>query len=372
MKIALLGGEPVYISRFRGHLLRALEERGHRVVAWAGARDAAVERELTAAGIGFASFPFRRTGIRPDRELHTLLTLCTLLRRERPDLLITTTPKLIGYGGIAARLARIPRSVALVTGLGMAFDPPRGLIEHARSLCAQLILQCGLRHSSLVVFYNPDDRDTLAHLGVLHPNQIALLLDGSGVDVAHFAASPVPSDPVTFLLLGRLLHSKGVTDFINAAQLVKAQHPQARFQLLGDLDATHPQSIGETHLREAQRAGIEYLGFHQDVRPYLDAATVVVVPSQQREGLPRAILEAFATGRPVIASDIPGCRHAVSPRHTGWLVPPSSPAALAAAMSEVIADPAGTAALGLACRAEAEQRFAVERITAQLISAMGA
>jgi glycosyltransferase involved in cell wall biosynthesis len=372
VKIALLGGDPVYITRFRGHLLRALKERGHTVVAWGGAPDASVARELAAAGIGFESFPFDRTGARPDRELRTVLTLRDLLRRERPDLLIATTPKLIGYGSIAARWAGTPRSVALVTGLGMAFDTPQRLAEDVYRHCAQIILKLALRNSSLVVFYNPDDREELLRLGVLPHTQATLLLNGSGVDVEHFSASAVPSQPVTFLLLGRLLRSKGVLDFVAAARTLKVQHPSARFQLLGDLDARHPHSIGAAKLDEAQHSGIEYLGAHADVRPYLNAATVVVVPSQQREGLPRVILEAFATGRPVLASDVPGCRHAVSPNRTGWLVPPRSPDELQAAMLSVIEQPQRAVSMGASCRLQAEQRFAVERITAQLIQAIEA
>lgn len=372
MKIALLGGEPLYIARFRGHLLRALKQRGHEVVAWAGASDPAVKQELARSGIGFDSFPFHRTGARPDRELHTLLALRDLLRRERPDLLITTTPKLIGYGGLAARWAGSPRCVSLVTGLGMAFDTPQRLTEDVLKHCAQLILKSALRSSSLVVFYNPDDRDELLRLGVLPHTQATLLINGSGVDVEHFAASTVPSQPVTFLLLGRLLRSKGVLDFIDAARALKGQHPTARFQLLGDLDASHPHSIGAARLQEAQRDGIEYLGAQADVRPYLNEATVVVVPSQQREGLPRVILEAFATGRPVIASDVPGCRHAVSPERTGWLVPPCSATELQSAMLRIIENPGRAVSMGSSCRLQAEQRFAVARITAQLIQAIEA
>jgi glycosyltransferase involved in cell wall biosynthesis len=372
VKIVLLGGEPVYIARFRGHLLRALHGRGHHVQAWAGAADREVQRELQAAGIGFAHFPFQRTGLRPDHELETLFTLRRMLQRERPDLLICSTPKLIGYGGLAAHWAGIPRSMALVTGLGMAFDAPLHLVDRVRTYCAQRILKSALTHSSLVALYNPDDRDTLLDLGILEPQQATLLLDGSGVDLAHFTASAVPIHPITFLLLGRLLHSKGILEFMTAARHLKQQYPTARFQLLGDLDAGHPHSIGHARLQEAQRAGIEWLGYQQDVRPHLNGATVIVVPSQQREGLPRVILEAFATGRPVIASDIPGCRHAVTPQHTGWLVPARSVAALQAAMLEVIQHPERAIAMSSHCRAEAERRFDVERITRQLIQAIEA
>jgi glycosyltransferase involved in cell wall biosynthesis len=362
----------VYLARFRGHLLRSLQQRGHRVLAWAGAPDREVERELQAGGIEFASFPFQRTGLRPDREFRTLLALRRMLGRERPDLVITTSPKLIAYAGVAARLANVPRTVALVTGLGLAFDTPTGWLQRSRNRCAQMLIKSALTHSSLVVFYNPEDRDTLLEQRVLGRQQTTLLLSGSGVDLQHFCASPVPSNPVTFLLLGRLLHSKGVLDFVTAAAQLKPRHPQVRFQLLGDLDAKHPHSIGKDQLQQAQRAGIEYLGYQQDVRPYLAAATVVVVPSQQREGLPRVILEAFATGRPVIATDIPGCRHVVTPGQTGWLVPARSVEALQMAMLQVLEHPERATALGTFCRAHAERRFGVEHITQRLIQAIGA
>jgi glycosyltransferase involved in cell wall biosynthesis len=372
VKIALLGGEPVYIARFRGHLLRMLRQRGHEVLALAGAPDTVVADELAQSGIAFRSFEFDRTGLNPIRELGTLTGLRRVLLGERPDLLITTSPKLIAYGGIAARLAKVPRHVALVTGLGLAFERPHGVAQALRQRAATLLLRTALQRASLVVCYNPDDLDTLRRLQVLSAQQATLLLPGSGVDLDHFSASPVPTEPITFMLLGRLVRSKGVLDFVAAAQRVKTQYPEVRFQLVGDLDSMHPHSIGHDELQAARRAGVEHFEYQSDVRAALRRATVIVVPSQQREGMPRVILEAFASGRPVLVSDVPGCRHAVAPGQTGWIVPPQSPEALATAMLEIVKSPARAVTMGTACRAVAEQRFSVRDNVVRLIQALDA
>lgn len=372
MKVAVIGGEPSYMLRFRGPLLHALLQRGHEVVAITGAQDVAVDASLQAMGVRPRSFPLQRAGVHPWRELRTLRSLTTLLRREQPDLVIANTLKLIAYGGIATRRAGVPRYASLVTGLGTPFLTPRGLRERLVQRTARVLLKLGLERSEVTVFHNPDDRDTLHALGLLRQDQRSLVVDGSGVDLSHFEATPVPTDPLSFLFLGRILLSKGATDFINAALIVKREHPEVQFSLVGSRDRAHPHSLPQAEVDRANQNGIALLDHQADVRPCLERASVLVVPSHEREGMPRSILEAFASGRPVIASDVPGCRHAVEHGKTGWLIPHKSPSDLAAAMQHIVDDPQRAVRLGPQCRAIAERRFDQRRITQQLIEALRA
>jgi glycosyltransferase involved in cell wall biosynthesis len=369
MKIALIGGEPAYMLRFRGHLLAALQRRGHEVLSVCGGDDPESSAGLQALGVRYLSLPLDRAGAHPGRELHTLQRLTAILRREKPDLTLANSLKLIGYSGIASRLAGVPRSAALVTGLGVTFAPPRGPRERALQRVARVLLKLGLEPCDCVVFHNPEDERLVRDLGLLRPTQHSAVVDGSGVDLQHFTASPVPTDPVRFLFMGRVIESKGALDFIEAALLVKAHFAQAQFCLLGWRDPSHPHALPQSALERAAAHGIEVIDHQRDVRPELQRATVLVVPSHHREGLPRSMLEAFACARPVLASDVPGCRHALEPG-SGWLVPQQSPAALAQAMRQVCAHPESASQLGPACRALCERRFDVERVTAQILAAL--
>lgn len=369
MKIALIGGEPAYMLRFRGHLLGALHQRGHQVLAVCGGDDPESSTGLQNLGARYLPLPLDRAGTHPGRELHTLQQLTTLLRREKPDLTLANSLKLIGYSGIAARLAGVPRSAALVTGLGVTFAPPRGVREQALQRVARVLLKLGLDPCDRVLFHNPDDERLVRDLGLLRPEQHSAVVDGSGVDVHHFTPNPVPTDPVRFLFMGRVIESKGALDFIEAALLVKGHFPAAQFCLLGWRDPSHPHALPQSAIERATRHGIEVIDHQRDVRPELQRASVLVVPSHHREGLPRSILEAFACARPVIASDVPGCRHALEPG-TGWLVPQQSPTALAQAMRDVCQHPESASALGPACRTLCERRFDVARVTAQTIDAL--
>jgi glycosyltransferase involved in cell wall biosynthesis len=193
---------------------------------------------------------------------------------------------------------------------------------------------------------------------------------GSGVDLARFASAPLPPGPPTFLLIARLLRDKGVVEYVEAARRVRKRRPDARFQLLGPLDP-NPAAISRAELEAWVAEGaIEYLGETRDVRPYLAKATVYVLPSYYREGLPRSIVEAMAMGRPIITTDAPGCRETTVDGQNGYLVPSRDSAALAAAAMRFADDPALAHAMGRRSRQIAEARFDVNRINAALLAAM--
>ena len=194
---------------------------------------------------------------------------------------------------------------------------------------------------------------------------------GSGIDTRRFTAAPVPAGPPVFLLVARLLGNKGLNEFVAAARAVRARHPGVRCQLLGPVDI-NPAAITPAQLAAWQAEGaIEYLGETRDVAPYFAASSVFVLPTWYREGLPRTILEAMATGRAVITSDAPGCRDAVTDGWNGLLVPPRDSAALTAAMQRFVDDPGLAATMGGRSRERAEAVYDVRKVNRLLLTTMG-
>jgi glycosyltransferase involved in cell wall biosynthesis len=193
---------------------------------------------------------------------------------------------------------------------------------------------------------------------------------GSGVDLAHYAASPVPPGPPVFLFLGRLLRDKGIAEYVAAARLVRARHPAARFQIAGWLDP-NPQSLTRRDFDDVVADGtIEYLGASEDVRPQLAAAHVLVLPSY-REGTPRSVLEAMSMNRAVITSDAPGCRETIVDGDSGLIVPVRNAPALAAAMIRLIASPALLTRLAAAGHARAAELYDARKVAAAMLAALG-
>jgi glycosyltransferase involved in cell wall biosynthesis len=302
----------------------------------------------------------------PLVEFRVFGELIALYRDLRPALVHHVSLKAVLYGGIAARVAKIQRSVSSLTGMGYLFS--------ASSLSARfvaLLVRFGLRvalRGSLrrVIVQNRDDLRTLAARGVVPSHRIDLIR-GSGVDLARFRRQPLPTGTPTVLLVARMLVDKGVVEFLDAAELLLERGVQARFVLVGGVDAHNPASLSEHYIAGRQRGSdIEWLGQRRDVADLLRSSTIVCLPSYH-EGLPKVLLEAAATGRPMVATDIPGCREVVVHDVTGLLVPVREVEALADAIQSLLEDPARCERLGAAARAKAEAEFGADRIVAQTL-----
>ena len=227
-----------------------------------------------------------------------------------------------------------------------------------------------LRGAHIVFFQNPDDEQLFRASGLVGRGQRRVRINGSGVDLEHYAPAPLPDGPLIFLMVGRLLREKGVFEFVEAAGRVKALRPAARFQLLGGLDP-NPTSITEEALRRLQEDGtIEYLGTVTDVRPMIEDAHVIVLPSYH-EGMPRSVLEGMSMGRAIITTDAPGCRETVETGENGFLVPVRDTDALTAAMLDLIDDRGKVSAMGAKSRQMAELRFDVHAVNQVILESMG-
>lgn len=336
---------------YRMGLLRRLQQDGHEVLILAPL-DGAVEK-LRQAGMAVHELSLSPRSVNPVLDLRLLHDLYRAYRRLQPDLVVHYTIKPNIYGSLAAHAAGIT-SLCITTGLGYTF-----VNENWISGVARWLYRLAFRYPREVWFLNEDDRQAFLARQLVPPDK-ALLLKGEGIDTEHFQPAPWPQHaPAThFLLIARLLWDKGVGEFVEAARQLRARYPHCRFQLLGPCDSANPSALQRDRLAAWEREGvIEYLGVADDVRPAIAAADCVVLPSY-REGIPRTLLEAAAMARPLIVTDVPGCREVVQPGRTGLMCAPRSAAALAQCMEDFLALPdAARQQMGAAGRAFVCEHF---------------
>lgn len=372
-KIAVLAGYAPSLLNFRGSLLATLAKAGHQVVACAPGEDERVRSSLQAMGIGYRPVSLVRGGTNPLQDMSGIVALARLFRDLRPDILLSYTVKPVIYGSLAARLAGIPNIYSMITGLGYAFiDQDRNQRRYSkRHLIGKLIqtlYRVSLASNQKIFFQNPDDIADFTRLGLIDPNKV-VLINGSGVDLDHYCAQPMPTNkPLTFLLIARLLRDKGIREYAEAAAIIRHSYPDTLFRLVGPFDTSNPAAITPDELADYKQ--IEYLGATQDVRPFLADTDVYVLPSY-REGTPRTVLEAMATGRAIITTDAPGCRETVIHGENGFLVPVRDAKALAAAMQRFLEDPHLAAVMGRRSRAMAEEKYDVHKVNQVIMAAMG-
>lgn len=371
-RIAVICSYTVSLVNFRFRLLKAMVDNGHEVIALGPEHDQPTIDTLASIGVRFVQIPMARAGLNPLQDLGTLRAMTARLREIAPDVVLAYTMKPIVYGLIAARLAGVRERHALVTGLGYVYSDEGA---DARRLTvrriATMLYRIALRGDGRVFVYNDaDDQDIRKGRMVSDLSRIVPVA-GSGVDFAHYPASPVPEGPPVFLMIARLLREKGALDLVEAARRLKARGIEARVQILGPLDPS-PLAISKAEVDAWNAEGaVEYLGETKDVRPYLKACSVYVLPSYYREGIPRSILEAMATGRAVVTADTPGCRDTVVEGENGYVVPPRDPAALAAALARFAEDPGLAARMGRRSLDFARERFDVEAVNRKLLGEMG-
>ncbi|MGB3423184.1 MAG: glycosyltransferase family 4 protein [Castellaniella sp.] len=372
MKFLLVGGFAESLLNFRGALIDDLLRAGVEVhVAAPGLNDDALSEALRGRGAIPHDIPLRRTGMNPVSDLGALHSLWHLMRDLRPDMFLGYTIKPVIYGLLAARVARVKRRYALITGLGYAFqDRPQGLKACVVSGVARGLYRVALYGAHRVFFQNPDDQALFRSLGILGRWAESTVVNGSGVDVRHFAQTPVPEGEVVFLMIARLLGAKGVREYVQAAAQLKHDFPLASFQLAGWIDGG-PDSIHADELAAwVDQGSIEFLGKLADVRPALQGCSVYVLPSY-REGTPRTVLEAMATGRAIITTDAPGCRETVVDGVNGFLAPARSSEGLVAVMRRFLTAPSLVSEMGGRSRRIAEDKYNVRRVNAEMLWGMG-
>ena len=367
-KIAIIGSVPRSLLLFRGELIQEWVKEGHQVVALASPATVPVVEELRELGARFVPLPWDQMGLNPFNELQVWFQLYRELQREQPDIFFLYTVKPVIYASLLAPLLGWPRIFSMITGLGYAFSDASRKQRVLKAFLRPLYKRA-LRKNEAVFFQNPDDLALFESMGIMEREK-AVLVNGSGVNLERFSYTPPPLEPLSFLLVARLIRSKGIEDFVHAAALVREQYPQVRFRLLGPF-VKGGDGIREESIRRWEREGkVEYLGRVEDVRPHLAASSVFVLPSYYREGIPRSTLEAMAMGRSVITTDAPGCRETVEHGRNGFLVPVKDVDSLARAMLKLVKCPSMVVKMGKESRKIAENKYDVCTVNNKIVEKM--
>jgi glycosyltransferase involved in cell wall biosynthesis len=351
MHILITANSSWYILNFRGQLIRSLINAGHRITVLA-TQDGYTDR-LRALGCAVEPLVMDTHGTSVLRELELLYTMIREFRRLRPDVVLSFTIKNNIYGALAARACGVPL-VPNVSGLGPAFDKNGWL-----KTVVFVLYRFAFRHLPIVLFQNEDDRALFIQNGWVKEGRTRRL-PGSGVDLDSFTVTPLPSGrEIVFLLFARLINQKGVMEYVEAGKRLRDEGYPISCHILGFTDVDSRDAVGRERINAwIEEGAINYLGSSDDVREHISQADCVVLPSFYREGVPRSLLEAAAMGRPIVTTDVSGCRDVVDDEHTGYLCKARDIVSLAACMRRIAAmAPEERTEMGLKGRERIENLF---------------
>ncbi len=350
----------------------------HRIPWLERARQAGFEVHVTTltagngARIEDAGFPYhsiseQKRSNNPLHEIQLVARLSKLYRRLRPDIVHQITLRSILYGGMASLFVREPAIVNGVTGLGYLFTDEDPKIRALRKsvLWALWVLRQGRRQTYL--FQNPDDKRLFRQNGVADSSN-SVLIKGSGVETEQFGQRPEPSGTPVVLFPARMLWHKGVQEFVDAARIVHRNGHDARFVMVGDTDVDNPVGVSAEQLKKWEDEGvIDWWGYQESMPDVFAQSHIVCLPSKYREGVPKVLIEAASCGRPIVTTDMPGCREIVKDGENGILVSPDDGRAVAGAVIRLLEDEELRAKMGDQGRALVQEEFSVERVVEKTV-----
>jgi glycosyltransferase involved in cell wall biosynthesis len=351
---------------FREDMMNAMINNGHEVIAAAPESEEEWGQKFKDRNIKYVSIKgIERTGTNPLKDILGFFSIHKAIKREKPDKIFAYQAKTIIYGCIASKLSGIKDIYALMGGLGSVFrnKDGKGLARDILKIEYKVAFNCCRK----VFFQNSDDSNEIVSAGLIKDKNI-VMINGSGVNLNKFTKKPMPSNPI-FLFVGRIIKDKGIIEYTEAAKEVKEKYPEARIQIVGYFD-TNPTAIKEEEIYQLVEDGIiEYLGPTDDVRPFLEKCSVYVLPSYH-EGTPKSVLEAMATGRPIITTDAPGCRETVIDGTNGFLVPVKNAVSLAEKMIWMIEHKEESAKMGQESLRICKDKFDVNKVNKVILETM--
>jgi glycosyltransferase involved in cell wall biosynthesis len=369
MKIALVGTTAACVLGFRASLIRALVSQGHDVYAFALDYCPVTRDKIYSLGATPVDYTFNRAGLNPMSDIVNTFRLFRIVKRLEPELVFSYFAKPVIFATLASRLAGVRRCVGMLEGLGYIFtDQPHGLTLKLKVLrfIQSHLYRLAFPHLERLVFLNPDDPKDLLDKYRLRVKNVTVL-GGIGLDLDYYPFSVPVLSPISFIFVGRLLAEKGIHQYVAAARSVKAKYPDVSFTLLGGVDEDNPGGLKQAELDSLISADIvTHVGWVENVSEWLARSSVFVLPSY-REGLPRSTQEAMAMGRPVITTDVPGCRDTVEHGRNGFLIEPWSATALAEKMIYFIEHPEAIEVMGLESYTIAQERYDATKVNAQLM-----
>jgi len=363
MKIIYFITEDWYFWTHRRPIARAYMDAGNDVIVVT--RVNKHQDRIESEGFRVLPIQLKRKGKNIFKELRSLLEIVQIYRRERPDIVHHVAVKPVIYGSIAAMVTRVPFTVNALAGLGYIFvnqGLKASFIKRIFLLIYKIIFYS---KSTIGLFQNPEDQDLFISSGIVNKKRTELI-KGSGVDMSLFKITPEHSDVITVLLAGRMLWDKGVGDLVDAAKILHSKGVKCRIVLVGKPDIENPKSIPECILQRWNDEGIvEWWGYQENMAGIFSSSHIVSLPTTYGEGVPKFLIEAAACGRPIVATDVPGCREIVHDGQNGLLVPPHDAKSLADALEKLIKDTDLRKIMGARGRALAEEEFSEEIVVSK-------
>jgi len=323
------------------------------------AQDTGYKQTILDMGCKFIDLPINRVGTNILEELKTFRFLYKLYKNDKPDIVHHISVKVVLWGCLAARLAKVRGVVNAVNGLGVFFES--GKVDSLVKRIFMRIIKYGHNRKNIVtIFQNDSDKAFFVDYGTIKDSQCRYI-KGSGVDLVEFPYTPEPErGPLKIVFTSRMVKEKGVIDIIEAAKSLRQKYSgMIQFLLCGLLE-TNPKAVNKDYLdKECDGEYIKYMGHCDNIKQILQDSSIVLLPSYYREGVPKSLIEATAIGRPIITCDSIGCREAVTDGYNGFLIPTQNPKALAEKLTILINDKDLRTKMGLASRAKAESEFSV-------------
>ena len=372
--IVMIGTTAACFYGFRAELIKNLNLKNITVYAFTTDNDALELKKISELGAIPISYQLNRGGLNPLADMLATYKLAQQIRQLKPDLVFSYFAKPVIFGTLAAKIAKVPKIIGMLEGLGYTFtDQPNGLSSKTKLIKAiQVFLyKLALPKLNQLILLNHDDKTDLLINNDIEVKE-TYILGGIGLDLNKYKYSPAIIDlPIQFLFIGRLLKEKGIHDFIAAAQIVKQKFPQTTFTVLGGIDEANLGALTQGELTQyIDQNVIDYPGHVENIAEWIKQSHVFVLPSY-REGVPRSTQEAMAIGRPVITTDVPGCRDTVIDGVNGFLVPKWNPQALAEKMIYFIEHPEQVRMMGDQSHKIAIEKFDAEKVNQRLLEILG-
>lgn len=370
-KIAIIDNGETTLYNFRRSLIEHLIGEDYEVYAFAPFVTDFYKKRIEELEAVPVHTEVSKSGLNPFADIKYFIQLFKKLNSIQPDIVLSSFAKPNIYGMIASRLCGIKLKVAFIEGAGSLFidQEKQSLKRRFLRKIIEILYKISLGASDMVVVLNKDDKKMFINKGIVDKEKVRLL-PGIGVDIKKFSTNGKSPKDFNFIYVGRMLKEKGVKDLISAAKLVHKKYKDVSVALVGGVDS-NPSSLTEQEIRrmvEEANGAIKWTGFVDDVKKYLKNSEVFVLPSYYREGLPRSTQEAMAMGKPIITTDVPGCRETVVDGENGFWVPDRDPEALAEAMIKFIEEPHLVSAMGKKSRTFAEEKFDQKKINKQILS----
>ncbi|MFU9047699.1 glycosyltransferase family 4 protein [Acinetobacter tibetensis] len=373
--IVFIGTIASSIYDFRADLIRSLLKQGHQIYAFTSQYNAEDINKIEQLGAIPVTYTLNRGGLNPLADIVATYQLLKKIKHINPDVVFSYFAKPVIFGTLAAKLAKVPRVIGMLEGLGYTFtEQPEGLSHKTKFIryIQVFLYKMALPMLDQLIFLNPDDPKDLLETYSIKVKKV-VILGGIGLNLQEYPYQPVDdiSLPIKFLFIGRLLKEKGIHEFVQAAKLVKKQYPKTQFTILGQIDNFNIGALQQAELDDLiASCVVEYRGQVNNVKDWITNSHVFVLPSY-REGVPRSTQEAMAIGRAIITTDVPGCRETVIQNRNGFIIPRWDSKTLAEYMIYFIENPKQIRFMGDESHKIAIDKFDVEKVNQRLQNILG-